>query len=269
MTWRSAVLACALGGLILVPLPSRAQDLARARVQDALDQTDRRIEVATSLVTESASAGPSARSELSAARDLEARAQSAFQASQFRIAIVQTLDARDHADRAIALVRGLPDPDRVEVQVERTRDVLDRARDALDACANTRARALLKVALDVQQRAEAAVQESRYLAALQLTRTAHERVQRAMRLCNLDESIADMSQRALQRTDDVLARAQDRIERDAGGSAAADLARAGTIQSQAQAEYHAGHFESALRLTQNARVIALRMLRPLRTSQAR
>jgi len=268
MSWRSALTACVLAGTLLAPGSAQGQQLIRARVQDALDMTDRRIEVATSLVSESAASNPAAQSELSAARDLQARAQSAFQADQLRIAVVETLDARDHADRAIAMVRGLPDPDRVEVQVERTRDVLDRARDRLDACDNTRARALLRVALDIQQRAEAAVGESRYLAALQLTRTAHERVQRAMRLCNIDESLSDTSERALQRTDDVLARAQDRVERE-GGAGRDDVTRAGSIQAQAQAEFRAGHFESALHLTQSARVMALRVLRPQRTPRAR
>src|SRR5262249_57229176 len=107
------------------------------------------------------------------------------------------LRARARADSAISIIQGLPDPDRVVSQVERTRDLLDRARDRIEECDSDRAHSLLHVALDMQGRAEAAARDSRYLAALQLTLSARERGLRALRLCNVQDNLQDTAERAL------------------------------------------------------------------------
>jgi hypothetical protein len=242
----------------LLPAAAWAQGSTHPRIQDELEATDRRIQLAASLV--SGSASTLAQAELDAARQIQQRAQAAFAANQPVLALSATLSARQHADRAIALVRGLPDPDRVQGQVERTRDIVDRARERIDGCDNTRARALLRVALEMQQRAEAAMDESRYLAALQLSMSARERVLKAMRLCNLEDSIADAATRALQRTDELIGRARTVVDGAAPGPAQDMLARAESIQAQALSELRLEHHESALRLTQAARGLARRAM---------
>ncbi len=245
----------------LLPGAVCAQEPSRQRIQDALDVTDRRIELATSLVAEATNPPAQAQMELTAARDLQARAKSAFTSSELLIAYRATLDARSHADRAVAIVRGLPDPDRVTAQVERTRDIIDRARDRLQSCDNVRARAMLKVAIDMQLRAEARLESSMYLGALQLTMSARERVQKAMQLCKINESMADAADRAIQRTDEVLSRAQDVLEPDSPQAQRDMLSRAQSVQLQAEGEFNLAHYESALRLTQDSRALALRVLR--------
>jgi hypothetical protein len=254
-----------LAGLTLLASAAWAQDdPTRFRLQDALDATDRRIELATSLVAEASNPPASVQLELTAARDIQARARAAFAANQPLMAYRATLEARAHADRAIAIVRGLPDPDRVTAQVERTRDILDRARDRLQACDNDRARALLRVAIDMQLRAEARLDASMYLGALQLTMSARERVQKAMQLCNVNESMADAVDRAIQRTNEVLSRAQDTVTPGAPQDARDMLARAQSIEVQAQAEASLSKDESAMRLTQDSRALALRAIRAAR-----
>lgn len=267
MRWLKLGWMVALVLAVLVPEIARADGPSGgARVQDALDQTDRRIALAETLVGENPN--PNAQAELTAAHDLQARARSAFAANQLLLAGGATMQAREHADRAIAIVRNLPDPDRVQSQVERTQDVLDRARERLDGCDEPRARALLKVAMAMQERAQGAMAESRYLAALQLTTSAREKVQRAMRLCNLDESLADAAARALSRTDDVIGRSAELVGTD-GSQASRDLlARAQTLQAQAHSEARLERYESALRLTLGARALAQRAARPLRAGRA-
>ncbi len=245
----------------LVASAARADDPSRLRLPDVMDATDRRIELASSLLTEASSPSAQAESELAMARDLQARARAAYSANEPLICYRTTMDARAHADRAVAIVRGLPDPERVTVQVERTRDILDRARDRLQACENMRARGMLRVAIDMQARAESRLDASMYLGALQLTMSARERVQKAMQLCNISESLADAADRALQRTNDVLAHAVDALQPDSPPSARDMLSRAQSIQSQAKGEARQDHYEAALRLTQDARAIALRILR--------
>ena len=251
-------------GLLLPVRPSHAQSGPPPPpppqvLQDELDRTDRRIELAETLIPETAD-GP-ALAELQMARTLQAQAKQAFAARRPEIAIHATMDARGHADRAISIVRGLPDPDHVSVQVDRTRELLDRSRDRLDGCDDPRARAQLRVALEMQTRAEAALAESRYLAALQLTMSARERIFQALRRCNVQESLQDGVQRAIQRTDEVLSRTHEAIDGGASAQARALVLRASSVQAEAQAEFRAGRFESALRFTQTARVMAQRALR--------
>ena len=228
-------------------------------IQRELEMTDLRIERAETIVA--GSDNDAARLELEQAVLLQTRAKEEFAAGHPRIALDLTYRARGHADRAIALVRGLPDPDRVRAQLDRTRELVERVRDPIEECGNERARAMLHAATEMQRRAEAAAAASRYLAALQLTRGARERALDALRLCNLQEDLRDSSERALRRTDEVISRAQDRVSEHASEQARQTLARAIDLQDRAAREFRAEHFEASLRLTQNARAFAFRAIR--------
>ncbi len=236
-----------------------AQTPARERVQMELDVTDRRIEQAEVIVSNSDDTH--ARAEVATSVGVQGRAKSAFGSSELVLAVRLTLEARGHADRAIALVRGLPDPDRVRAQIERSREMLDRARERIEECDQDRARAAMATALAMQGRAEDAGAAGRYLAALQLTMSARERGLRALRLCNLEENRFEAADRALRRTDDLIGRAQERLADRGNEAAHAALARAQQIEAQAWGEFRAERPDAALRLTQAARALAYRALR--------
>lgn len=259
MIARLLVCLVLLVGLWVPVRTATAQELTPARVQDALDLTDRRIEFAETLLAQASN--PNAATELGLARDIQVRAKSAFSASQLAFAVRLTMDARGHADRAVAILRNLPDPDRVRVQVERTAELLERSRDRLRDCEDPRARALIRVAVDMQARAETALGESRYLAALQLTMSARERTLKAMRQCKLEDSLEESVARALSRTDDVLSRARELLATSDDSRAFQVLRTAERMQSEAHAEYRAGHYEQSLRMTQSARAMAHRAMR--------
>lgn len=233
-----------------------AQDMTPARVQYAIDLTERRIEQAEAI------SGPSApgphQSEISLARQLQSRARSLYTSGQYPLAMHATLDARGHADRCIAMLRGMPDPERVAVQIERTRDGLERARESLDQCSQPRVIALLGVATEMQKRAELALAESRYLAALQATMSSRERTLKALRLCRISDSLEGAASHAIQRSEEVLSRAREAVAVSRDPLASQALARAESGQEQASTEFRAGRFEVALRLTQAARVAANR-----------
>jgi hypothetical protein len=252
----TALLSLALG--VLVATPAFAQtDLQR--LQDAIELTDRRIQQAQELLA--ATPDPRAQAELDQAVALQGHAKAAFAEGRYSVAARATFDARIHADRAIAIVRGLPDPGRVEEQLQRTRELLDRARDRLAGCEAPAARDLLRTALEMQQRAEQAYRETRYLAALQLTMSARERALRALRLCNAGESLEERVSTALQRTDEVLARAHEVVDAGTDERAGRLLANADSLQARAKAEAEAGHLRLALRLTLQAREQASRAIR--------
>jgi hypothetical protein len=252
-----------LAVLALSPVAGRAQEMTPERARMLMDETDRRIELAETVV--SASEDAQARGDLALARDLQGRARSAAGSAQYGMAGQLTLQARGRADRAIALVRGLPSRERLQGQVDRTREMLDRGGQRMQECGDDRARALLRVALEMQGRAESAKASGRYLGALQLTMGARERCLRALRLCREEESVQQAAERALSRTDEVLVRAREELESGAPGGEGRPrlrdaLARATSLQGDAARQFRDGHCEASLRLTLAARRLAHRAL---------
>jgi hypothetical protein len=243
--------------LLAFAAPARAQD--PGVVQDEIARTDMRIERADEVLARNPN--PDAQQFLDNAKLIQARAKSAFAARQPVIALRLTRQARGAADRAISMVQGLPDPERVTAQLERTREIIERARDRAGDCSVDRARYLLQVATAMEQRAEDAAHEERYLAALQLTMSARERALRALRLCNVADNARESAEQAMGRTDEVITRAQEAVSAHGSELARQALGRATTTQGEARREFLADRFESCLRLTQAARTFATHALR--------
>src|SRR5262249_16871411 len=135
------LLLAALGSIArpaLAQLPPPSPD----RVQEAIDITDRRIQQAKDLLA--VTPNPQAAAQVDQAVALQSIARQAFAQAHYGAAGRATMDARIHADRAIALEKGLPDPGRVQDQLARTRDILDRARDRLAHCDQPSTRDLLR-----------------------------------------------------------------------------------------------------------------------------
>ena len=257
MTAKHAIGLLTLVGILACSAPARAQDAARA--QDEIAITDIRIDRATTLLATNPSA--EAQAALDRARDLQLRARSALSARQPAIAVRLTLEARDLANRAISIVQGLPDPARVTAQLERTREIIQGARDRIGDCTLDRAHFLFQVAIAMEERAEDAAAEERYLAALQLTTKARDSALRAMRLCNLGDDARVSAERALRRTDEIIVRAQDAVAGHGDARARDALARATMLQSEARRQFVAEHFDPCLRFTQSARASAYRAIR--------
>jgi hypothetical protein len=249
--------ALAVIALIAIARPVSAQ--SRDEVSSAIERTDDLIARAQSVVGTSDNA--QAQSELAAAIRIQADARTEFAASHLVLALDLTRRARLHADKAIALVSGLPDPDRVLVQLERTRELLDRARERIEECNLDRARAMLRAALEMQARAETSARDGRYLAALQLTMSARERALRALRMCNLEDNLHDAAERALTRTDELISRARDVVSEHDSDRARQALNRAVELEAEAWVQFRADRLEASLRLTQSARSFAHRAIR--------
>lgn len=252
-----SIAALAVVALAAIGGPVSAQ--TRDDVLIAIERTDDLIARAQDVV--SGSDNQQAQFELATAIRVQADARTAFAATRYLLALDLTRRARLHADRAIALVTGLLDPDRVLVQLERTRELLDRARGRIEECDLDRARAMLRAALEMQLRAEASVRDGRYLAALQLTMSARERALRALRLCNLEDNLHDATERALTRTDELISRARDLVSEQDSDQARQALNRAIELEAEAWAQFRAGNLEASLRFTQSARTFAHRAIR--------
>ena len=258
-------LTLVLGALALLGLAApaaNAQSLTPERVQYALDMTDHRIEQAEMVLA--SVDNTNARAELDLAISIQAQAKSVFGSPAIGYldrTVRLTLEARGHADKAIAIVRGLPDPDRVRVQIERTGEVIERARQTIEECDNERARALLRIGIEMQARAEAALGEGRFLAALQLTMSARERVLKALRMCNAEENQRDRAEQVLRRTLEIITRAQDIVSQSGDEHAREALSRAEQLEDRAVDEFRLEHFEASIRLSLAARAAAYRAIR--------
>jgi len=234
------------------------------RLRMALERTDRRIEMARTLVAGGKDPALAEAIDLQAqARALVDKLPGAAEPSPetARQVMALSLDARQRADQVIARGQGLPDPERVSTQVDRTRELLADARARIAGCTRARAHVLIETAGGMQTRAETAVAESRYLAALQLTLGARERGQRALQICSLEENPTEAAERALQRTDLVLSRARAAMRPGSLPRAQRLLERAESSQELARSELRAGNIRGSLERTQQARGDALRSIR--------
>lgn len=261
------LLALVVGGPALAQLPPPPPPGGDpVRLRDEIERTERRIQHARDLMA-TAPANAAASAELERAVTLQGIARTAYADARYAVAGRATMEARIHADRAIALVQGLPDPGRVQDQMQRTREMLERARDRLARCEQPAAREMLRTASDMQSRAEAAYAETRYLAALQLTSSARERALRAQQMCNAGESLEEAVDAALQRTDDRLARAREVVGERGSERARRLLENAEGLQARAKVEAQAQRTRAAMRLTRMAREQAERSLRDTARSE--
>ncbi len=233
-----------------------------ARIQLAFETTDRRIEQAERLVASSPDARN--RGELDEARGAQMRARAAADEGRPRIALRLTLEAREHAQRVLSELRSLPDSERAGMQVERTNDIIDRARQRTQRCDAPELGDALAGAGLMQTRAESALASGRALAAIELTMNARERAFRALRLCHVEDDLRASVQVALQRTDDVLAHAREATAGSRDEGARHMAAQAAELQSKAAEEFRAEHHEESLRLTQTARAMGRRATRAAR-----
>jgi hypothetical protein len=233
------------------------------RVQTAVEMTDHRIEYAQGLLA--ACQEEQARFHFSLAVDLQGRAKarlsSAAVNADLEIVMMLTLQARDHANQAIALARCCVEGARIEAQLDRTQELLERARERVENCRVDRARAMLHAAVELQTRARMVFREGRCLVALQLTMQARERALDALRLCGFEERTEDRVQHFLAQTDLLIDRARQVVEEHGGERAQAALALAVDLQARAYAQFREGHFEAALRLSKSARTAAERAIR--------
>lgn len=260
VTWLPALLGLCLALPALAQLPPPPPPPDGQRLRDEIERTEVRIQHARDLLLNSAP-NPQASAEVDQAVALQRIARDAFAQSRFAAAARATMDARIHADRAIAMLQGLPDPGRVQDQLQRTREMLDRARDRLANCDIPAAREMLRIANDMQTRAEQAYRETRYLGALQLTMSARERALRAQELCKASDSLEESVNNALQRTDDQLGHAREVVEARGNERARRLLENAQSLQTRARAEADASRARPALRLTRMAREQAERAIR--------
>lgn len=244
-------------GALLIALAGASEvwaqsDIATARREYEITQNV--IEKVRRLVEESGNRR--AEEALRQAMEVQRQAERELMRSGARTGQRLTLIARDYARRAAKLAGELSEnKEYVFRQLERTREVLRRAREDLRGNDDPRVRDLMRTAHERQGQAETSYREQRFWVALRLTNLARELTQRSLDLSGPGPGTTpDEVMRTLNQTDEALRRAVA----DLRGAGSVLLDEAHALQNRARMNFREGRPGLALKLTLAARDLAER-----------
>jgi len=244
-----AVVIALLG--VCGPVQAQPQP-GRGEAERELKITQSVIEKVRRLVDESENRR--AEEALKRAIDVQGRAEREFRGNSMRSTVRLTLVAREYAKRAGKLAGELSENrEFVFRQLERTREILRRAREHALEAGETRVRDLLRTAYERQDQAETAFREHRFRVALRMTQLARELAHKALEMVKGEQGASPERVRAaLERTDELLGR----ISRELEGEGPPLLREAVDLQNRAETHFDDGRFAMALKLTLSARDLA-------------
>jgi hypothetical protein len=230
-------------------------DYAQAKKQ--YDITQSVIEKARRLVEESGN--PRAEEPLRRAMDIQSQARNQIERhATVAVGLRLTLIARDYASRA-AKIAGEPSENKEFVfrEIQKTWEILRRVKDGLGDEDGSRATDLLRSAFERQEQAESSFRQSRFRVALRTTYVARDLAHKSLDL-NAGGIAADPDkvQRALEKTDEVIAQAAGKLH----GEKPPLLEEALRLQERAGVNFRDGRLGLALRLTLTARDLAGRAM---------
>lgn len=152
------------------------------RVMRELERTDHLIDQARPAIEESGD--EKARALLDRTLQIQAKAYHVFEQVRYQLAQGLTLEARELAAKAWAMVSGPVSPERVREALAATDDLMDRVRPVIMESLNEDAIELFQSAGDHQEKAKAALAEERFQIALAQTKIARRLVDRALEMVN-------------------------------------------------------------------------------------
>jgi hypothetical protein len=230
-------------------------DYAQAKKQ--YDITQSVIEKARRLVQESGN--PRAEEPLRRAIDIQGQARNQLERhGAAAVGMRLTLIAREYASRAAKLA-GEPseNKDFVFRELQKTDEILRRVKDGLGDDETSRAADLVRSAFERQEQAESTFRRSQFRVALRMTYLARDLAQKSLDLTAGGAAAdPDRVQRALERTDAVIAKAVEGLR----GEKPPLLDEAVRLQERAGANFRDGRLGLALKLTLTARDLAGRAL---------
>lgn len=148
----------------------------------------------------------------------------------------------------------------VERELEKTDAVVERAEDVVSENRNPKAEYLLEMARELQGEAENHFRMMRYRMALGMTLNARKRAYEAIGFTKKDEENENLVWKAIERTDQLISRAQEGASGVEGGRIPSLLEMAVASQQKAQELFRERRLRAALKLTQEAREIAQKVL---------
>lgn len=262
---RMVIAALTTMAAFLVLLPSITIAQTSSQVQAELEKTDRLIERAADAVR--AAGSVEGRERIERAYELQKLAWQAYRFGFSRKALALTKSAREQAEKALALAQTTSTSNgAIERELDRTDEILAKARDIIGSCQDQKAISLYERAASTQTEARGYYRGNRLRIALRASLNARETCKRSIEICSRPDAHSDEVEAELRRTDELILRAAETSsELPVVGPVAKLLEDARAIQSSAWESFKLGNLKTALAQTLKAREVALKALKALET----
>jgi hypothetical protein len=256
--------------LIAVGIPLFLVNAAEAQIREdierELDKTDMVIDRAKEAVSQSRNL--KAENLLEMADKLQEQARIEFGMIKYRLAVELTLKARTKAYEAIGFTKKDEENENLVLKaIERTDQIIDRAREEAGGLNNRRIFSLLDIAINNQQKAKEFSKEHKLKMALKLTLKAREAAQNVLSLIDKGKRLDRLAQKELEITDRIIEKASAIISAGFMGQGShnqkADqlFRQARSLQEKAWDMFSQQKFIKATKSSQKARELVQRALR--------
>lgn len=146
--------------------------------------------------------------------------------------------------------------DKVEDELEKTENVLERAREAVRESGSAIAEQHLNNALKLQSAAWERYRSNRLAQAANLTRNAREQAMKAIGIVQSADQSNQMVRREIERTDELIRKSEERVKASHNEKAYSLLESAQKTQTEAREFFRGNRIKIALTATMNARETA-------------
>ena len=246
-------------GITLV-LVNTAEAQIRENVRRELEKTDAVIVRAKEAVSESRN--PKAENLLEMAVNLQNKAKDAFSMIRYKLAIELTLMARKSAYEAIGFTKRDEENENLVLKaIERTDQIISKAKEVGSELENKRIFSLLEMAINNQQKAKEFFKEHKLKAALKLTLKAREMAQKVLNLANKEKRLDRLAQKELERTDRLIRKASFVVQGSHNQTANRLLEKAKSLHEKAWDLFNQKRFTKAIKNSQRTRELVQKALR--------
>ena len=250
--------------LLVIGIPLLVVTAAEAQVKESvereLEKTDVVIQRAKEAVSESRN--PKAENLLEMAVGLQEKAKNAFHAIRYRLAVTLTLSARKKAYEAIGYTKKDEENENLVLKaIERTDQIISKAKEAASGLENRRGFSLLEGAVSNQQKAKEFFKEHKLKMALKFTLKAREMAQKLLDLANGERGLDRLAQKELEIIDRLIEKASVIIRESQNPKAEQLLNQAENLLSKARDMSNQRKYKQATKDSKKARGLIQKALR--------
>ncbi len=241
-------------------LVSAAEAQTNVSVERELEKTDLVIQRAREAI--SLSRNIKTENLLQMAISLQDKAKEAFAMISYKVALDLTLKAREKAYEAIGYTKKDEENENLVLKaIERTDQIINKAKEAAGELENRRIISILESALGNQQKAKEFFKEHKLKMALKFTLKARETAQKVTDLANGEKRLNRQAQKELEITDRLMEKASPIIRESQNSKAEQLLNQAESMQSKARDMFDQRKYVQATRNTKKARELIQKALR--------
>ena len=250
--------------LIVVGIPLFLVNAAEAQIKEnierELEKTDAVIVRAKEAVW--ASRNPKAENLLKMAEILQNKARDNFHLLRYRLTLKLTLEARKKAYVAIGFTKKDEENENLVLKaIERTDQIISRAKEVGNRLKNRRTSSLLEMAINNQQKAKEFFKEHKLKMALKFTLKARETAQKVLSLTNKGKRLDRLARKELEITDRFIEKASAIIPESQIQKADRLFNQARSLQEKAWDMFNQKRFAKAIKNSQKARELVQKALR--------